>query len=286
MSYLDYARRGANSPLRYGLGVTLTLALTIAIGVALTVVLQIFHLLPANFAAMAQDASHPETFYPVTAVVFLLLLIGCMAAARIVHGKRPGDIFGDWRWSAFAGGFLLWLVVVVAGALIDYLITPAGFSITLSRETPKLALLALGGLAIQTLAEEFIFRGYLTQGLLLAIKRPLPTALVSGMIFGAVHIPNGIPQAANATLFGIVMALLAIRMRGIAFTYGLHLANNFAAAVVLVSSNDVFHGSPAIFTQNTPRLMWWDAVVGTLGLVLVAAWMLRPRRQAGPAPQT
>jgi len=50
------------------------------------------------------------------------------------------------------------------------------------------------GAAIQTFAEEFVFRGYLTQGLLVATRRTIPTVLISGALFGAMHIPNGLPQ--------------------------------------------------------------------------------------------
>jgi membrane protease YdiL (CAAX protease family) len=131
-------------------------------------------------------------------------------------------------------------------------------------------LVAVGALAIQTFAEEFVFRGYLTQGLLLATRRRVPTALISGLLFGALHIPNGAPQAASATLFGIVLALIAIRSGGIAFTYGLHLANNLFGAVVVVSASDAFHGSPGFFTQDAPGLLWWDAAFGGVALVAVA----------------
>jgi hypothetical protein len=72
--------------------------------------------------------------------------------------------------------------------------------------------------------------------------------------------------------------VIAIRTGGIAFTYGLHLANNVFGAVVLISSGDAFHGSPGVITQSTPGLMWWDVGVGAVGLLAVAAWVIFPRR--------
>ena len=134
---------------------------------------------------------------------------------------------------------------------------------------------ALAGLAIQVFAEEVIFRGHITQGLLVAIRKPLPAALLSGIIFGAIHIPNGAPQAASATAFGVLLALIAIKTRGIAFTSGLHLVNNFFGAVVVVSAGDVFRGSPGLFSQDTPHLMWWDMGVGILLLLVVAFFVHR-----------
>ncbi len=142
----------------------------------------------------------------------------------------------------------------------------------------------LGEILVQTFGEEFIFRGYLTQGFLLALKKPLPAAIASGLLFGSVHIPNGIPQALNATVFGIVCALIAIRTGGIALTFGLHLANNYFGAVVVVSGADVFKGSPGIITQTTPQLIWWDLCIAVAALA-GALWLIfrRPYFTSAPA---
>lgn len=282
--YLAYALRGRNAAWRYIVAVP-TAFFVMALGVTVIVVLQGAHLLSFDFAGGLQDPSQPARFYPATGILFGLLLVGFVAAARIVHGKRFTDVIGAWRWRGFVQGLALWIPVLLASTLIDFLIAPGGFTVTANAQTPKLALLALSGLAIQTFAEEFVFRGYVTQGLLAATRRTIPTALISGALFGAMHIPNGLPQAVSATVFGVVLAAIAIRTGGIAFTAGLHLANNLFGAVVLVSAGDAFRGSAGILTQNTPQLMWWDTAVGAVGLLLVAAWVWRgastPRVPAG-----
>jgi membrane protease YdiL (CAAX protease family) len=154
-------------------------------------------------------------------------------------------------------------------------LAPAGFSISATARTPQLALWALIGLAPQVFAEEFIFRGYLTQGLLLATRRPPLAALFSGLVFGAMHIPNGWPQALGATLFGILLAWLAIRTGGIAFTTGLHLINNWFGAVIVVSAGDVFRGVPGLLTQTTPQLMWWDTALSSGALLALVLLLYR-----------
>ena len=88
------------------------------------------------------------------------------------------------------------------------------------------------------------------------------------------HIPNGLPQAINAVWFGIVCAYLAIRTAGIALTFGIHLANNYFGAIVLVSAGDVFKGLPGLFVQNTPQLAWWDLALSILALAALP-WVLR-----------
>jgi len=281
--YLAFAARGKNAWWRYVLCPILAVVLTTLMLIAVGVVLMVAHLLPPDWAAQAQNPKSFFAFYISLVASFGGLTLGLMLAMWWVHGKRPSDVIGQWRWSFFAWGLGIWLLVQLVLSGIDFLIAPKGFSISADAGTLPLAGVALAGILIQTFAEEFIFRGYLTQGLMLALKKPLPTAVVSGLLFGALHIANGWPQALNATIFGMVCALLAIRTGGLALSWGLHLANNYFGAVAVVSASDVFKGSPGLITQATPQLMWWDVFLGVLALVVVP-WLVFRRRYFSAAP--
>jgi membrane protease YdiL (CAAX protease family) len=271
--FLEFASRGRNDWWRYLLSPALAMLLTMMIGVGLTLLLVFTHALPAGFAAQIQQPENVAPFFLGLAVTFGLLTACLMLGNRIVHRKRPGDVIGRWRWKFFAFGFVIWIVVQSLLTSVDFLIAPHGFALSASHGTVSLAGVALVGILVQTFAEEFIFRGYATQGLLLVLKKPLRAAVVSGLLFGAVHIPNGIPQALNATVFGIVCALIAIRSGGIALTAGLHLANNYFGAVIVVSGSDVFHGSPGVISQITPQLIWGDICLAAVALGAVG-WLV------------
>lgn len=283
MTYLDYAARGRNAGWRYVLALVLGFVFAIVVGGLALLPPQIAGLLKEDWILAAQDPGQPVTFFLFNGAVFGLLLAGVAFGAWWVQKKKPGDLLGWWSWRLFGLGAAIWLVALTAAALIDFAIAPSGFRFTAGAATPQLAIAALVGLAFQTFAEEYIFRGHITQGLLLALRKPLPAALVSGLVFGAVHIPNGAPQAASATVFGVIMSMIAIRTGGIAFTSGLHLVNNFFGAVVLVSAGDAFRGSPGLFSQDTPHLMWWDMAVGSVALVLVALLVRGARWLPAPA---
>lgn len=274
-TYAEFAARGRNAAWRYALTLALTLVFAIAGGAILIFVLQAARLLPADFTDHLLVPDNPNAFFLANAALFGLLLASMAAAIMIVHRKAFGDVVGLWRWERFLAGAGLWIGAMIAMALIDFAIAPDGFSLSADHRTGLLVLTAIPALAIQTFAEEFIFRGYVTQGILLAVRRIVPTALISGVIFGALHIPNGGPQAISATIFGTVLALVAIRTNGLAFAFGLHMANNLFAAVVLVSGNDVFKGAPGLFSQTTPQLMWWDTVIAALALCVVAVIAVR-----------
>jgi uncharacterized protein len=100
-------------------------------------------------------------------------------------------------------------------------------------------------------------------------------AVVSGLMFAALHIPNGAPQAVNALVLGIALSLIAIHTGSLAFGWGLHLVNNLFGAVIVVSGSDVFRGSPGVLIQTAPQLLWWDVIAACLATVLLTIYVLK-----------
>lgn len=278
-AFAGFAARGANSWWRYLVCAVLAFALWIAFLVVVAFAIARLNLGPSNLAAELTSPSDPIPFFLSTGVLFASLTAAFAVASRWLLRKSFMDLVGAWRWRRFLSGAAIWSVLIVVSTLADVLLQPKGFSVTAGAGTAALAGAALVGLGAQTFAEEWIFRGWLTQGLYLAVgRRAWPAAVLSGLIFGAAHIPNGWPQAASAACFGVAAAWLAIRTGGIAFTLGLHLVNNLFGAVVVVSASDVFKGSPGLFTQNTSGLMWWDVAVEIASLALVVGLVMRSRR--------
>jgi membrane protease YdiL (CAAX protease family) len=281
--FLDLARRGKTTWWRYPAAIVLAIVLWLLLCVFGIVAFELAGAVPADISQQLTQPKHIETFYGGTGLLFGGLLVAMAVAVRLLHGKRFSDIVGIWSWRRMAIGAGLWLAVCVVAGGLDYLIQPAGFSATAGAATITLTLWAVPSLTVQTFTEEFIFRGYVTQGLLLATRRPFVAAVLSGLAFAALHIPNGWPQAASAAAFGVITALIAMRTAGIALTFGLHLVNNLFGAVVLVSANDVFRGSPALITQSTPQLQWLDAVAPFVALI-AALWLSGRGPRLSPRP--
>jgi membrane protease YdiL (CAAX protease family) len=233
-------------------------------------------ILPHDLAQQLQSPTNPWTFFFAIAIAFAASGGGLAAAAALIQRKRPGDIIGAWHWRLFMGGLLAWLAVQVILSGIDFVLAPSGFSLTRGA-MPVLAFWTFSAILVQTFTEEFVFRGFITQGIVLVLPHPVLAACVSGLIFGAIHIPNGWPQAINAVWFGIICAFIAIRTGGIALTSGIHLANNYFGAMGVVSGVDVFKGSPGLLIQNTPQLQWWDLILAILALAALP-WLLQKLR--------
>jgi CAAX protease family protein len=285
--FLAYASRGKNAWWRYLVVCISAIAIMMALLTVVTLALFVTGKLGSKAVEAIQHPTAPAPFFLWNvAGTFGALIIGLAVSAYFIQGKRPADLIGNWRWRLFAVGFGAWTLVQTAATAIDYLLAPHAFSVTVSHATAALALFAAIGLIVQTFTEEFIFRGYATQGIFLALKRPIPASIVSGLIFGALHYWNGIPQMISAMFFGIACSYVAIRTGGLALTAGVHLANNYFGAVVFVQTDDVFKGSAGIFTQNTPNLMWSDVAVSALAFLAFAVIVARLWPEPATAVET
>jgi membrane protease YdiL (CAAX protease family) len=275
--FLTYAAKGKTAWWRWAATLPLAVLLSGLLSTIVFIPLFLANLVPPNLQAELLQPQHPVVFFIGTGVMFGVVLLAFMAAVRLLHAKTPADLIGRWSWRLFFVGAGLWLAIQLVGSGIDYLIAPGSFAVSIGPGTGPLALASVLGLGVQTFTEEFLFRGYVTQGLLLATRRPWVAAVLSGLLFGALHYANGGPQAVNAVFFGVATAIIAIRTGGLAFTFGLHLINNIFGAVIVVSSADVFRGSPGLFTQTAPQLMKLDVLFGLIALVGVL-WFTRKLR--------
>ena len=98
-----------------------------------------------------------------------------------------------------------------------------------TRLTYVLAMTA--GLLLAAAAEEVVFRGVLLRLTALVTRRPLLLCLINGLLFSAIHIdPDPVAFVARA-LAGMVWTWAALRLGGIEFAIGAHLANNLAISL-------------------------------------------------------
>ncbi len=101
--------------------------------------------------------------------------------------------------------------------------------------------IALIAIAIQTGAEELLFRGYLQQQLAARFASPVVWAVLPALIFGLLHFDpasaggNVWLVVGSAALFGLMAADLTARSGSIGAAWGFHLANNMFALTVIAT---------------------------------------------------
>jgi len=174
---------------------------------------------------------------------FIGMALGAWAAARLLHKRGWRSLFG--RPAVVLRDFALGVaVMLVVGGGLGLTFLP--FLPSLEPGTPlpvwlMFLPLALLGIALQTAAEELVFRGYLQQQLAARFASPLVWMVLPSVLFGMAHYAptemgaNTWLVVAVTGLFGLIAADLTARTGALGLAWGLHFANN-CLAILLISA--------------------------------------------------
>jgi membrane protease YdiL (CAAX protease family) len=236
---------------RTALGLALVVALWIAASIA--VVFGAARLLgrPAAEVAAANTFATASAYF----LTFLGFHIGLALVLPLLHRRGYTSLFGParrltLRHYARGAGVTLGLAAALYGLMgLERLVLPAGVSPPLQLHQPPLAWLAvvipaLALIAMQTLAEEALFRGYLLQQLRARFRSPLIWAVLPSLAFGALHYDaatygaiNASAYVLNAAVLGTLAAFITLRTGNLAAAAGLHFGNNAALVAVGLKGN-------------------------------------------------
>ena len=206
----------------------------------------------------------PNTTLFLMLLIFVSTMIGIVLVVKYLHKLKMIDITTsrdkvDWQRIFFS--FSLWSSFTVLSTLAFYISSPESFVLNF-KLVPFLILLLISFtlLPIQTSAEEYIFRGYLMQGLgLLAKNRWFPLVTTS-LMFGLMHILNPEVQKMGYIIMvyyigtGFFLGIITLMDDGMELALGFHAANNITAAL-LVSSDWSALKTESIFKDiSTPSV--------------------------------
>lgn len=221
----------------------------------------------------------------------ILTLLAAVVAVVIVLHRRP------WRtlvtpypridWRRIAEGAAVWVVLSLAGAVVEHLLYPGRYAwvLDLQRWLP-FVLAALLLTPLQCAAEELLFRGYVLQTLGRLLRRPPVLALLSSAVFTLPHLYNpevaayGLAiMAANYFVMGLFLAAVALRDGRLELAIGAHAGNNLLLAVIFRYDDSVFE-TESVFTAGALDPVY-SLVTLVLGALLFYAWFFwKPRTHA------
>ncbi|MBM2575160.1 CPBP family intramembrane metalloprotease [Jannaschia sp. Os4] len=227
---------------------------------------------------------------------FAGMMIGPMLAARLLHARSGRSLFGPGTGRAFVPALLITLGLF--GAILLILPQPFALVPNLPPGAWAVALVpALAGLALQTGAEEVLFRGYLQQQLAARFRHPLVWMGLPSVLFGLGHF-DPTSQGANAwlivaatTLFGLVAADLTRATGSIGAAWGFHMANNMTAMLVLAVDGPLsglaLYVTPfdAADTETLRPLIAQDMIVTVIAWALLRLWFAKRGRSSGTTPR-
>ena len=275
MSFIDKAKEGNTSFSSYFLGIVLIISVFLLGSYFLILDLQ------WNFGIESFDGISQKEIVRILGnnrflawliVPFLFVALFLVIHTKFVHKRTVLSIFSgrenfDWKRVLFS--FSLLFSVLSLFLFIQYLSSDSLiFQFDLQKFIP-LFFIAIFLLPIQTSCEELLFRSYILQGIKMRTKKNSIAVLISGIMFGAIHIGN--PEIAKIgyhiivyyMLVGVFLALISLFDNGIELALGYHAANNVFAALMITNNWQAFQ-TDAVFMDISDPGMGLDTIIGIL----------------------
>lgn len=292
MHFIENILRKDNASWKYILtfvGAFLASNLIGAIPLLIVIFVQIFKTGNVLSAEMLQNLDFSAIGISENLFLLLILIpfaVGLLAAVLFVkylHRRSFSETINGTntiRWKRIFTGFAVWLGFMFVYLAISYTIMPENFVIKFNiRAFIPLFFISLIFIPLQTTFEEFLFRGYLAQGVGAWTKNRWLVVVIPAILFGLMHFANTevltygfwetIPQY---ILFGLIFGFFSVLDDGIELAMGIHAANNIFACLFVTFDASSLKTS-AIFQQQTVN-SWEDTtgllIMGLLALLLFA----------------
>ncbi len=208
------------------------------------------------------------------------LALGAALAARFLHRRRLGSLFGspatvmrDFIVAAALVGVAQGVALALWTIIYD---AEPGMDIAIWLLLLPFSLLAV---LLQTGAEELAFRGYLQQQLAARFQSPFIWMLVPSLGFGLAHY-SSLVAGGNAWLFvagtvcfGLAAADLTARTGSIGAAWGFHFANN-TVALLIIGLKGMVPGLALFVTPFSAKDPEGGLMIALVLLTLGVAWLL------------
>lgn len=189
--------------------------------------------------------------------VFVVLLISAIFLIKKLHNRSFSEIVNGRkkiRWNRFWVGVFIWGTISLIYIMYDYISNPTNFKLQFNLMS-FIPLFFISFILIpwQTTCEEFMFRGYLAQGIGAWTRSRWLAIIIPALLFGLLHFANPevkefgfwvtMPQYIG---FGLLFGLISVLDDGIELAMGMHAINNILASLVTTHKASAFQTS-AIF---------------------------------------
>jgi membrane protease YdiL (CAAX protease family) len=238
----------------------------------------------------------------VTAVAIPVVWLAWGAA----HGMRIGwssSVLGRLRWRLFPSYVGLALLTIGAAIGLSLALAVAGgWEVTDPVESYGwLVVVVLLTTPLQSAAEEYIFRGYLSQAIAAWVRAPragaISAAVVTAALFSLAHLPPDLPTFLQYFLVGLAASAVVWLTGGLEAAIALHAVNNVVIFVLVGAMGEDVTAA----TEAQAGVPWLDVLLVLVALsafvalvarscgrlrpeTRTAAVDLRPPLQAGPTP--
>ena len=171
----------------------------------------------------------------------------------------------DWRRILFS--FTLWSVLTIVITGISIFLSPEEYVLNFRWE-PFLYLfvIVLFLIPLQTSFEEYLFRGYMMQGIGIMAKNRWVPLVVTSVLFGLMHMGNPEVEEMGMGIMvyyigtGFFLGILTLMDEGLELALGFHAANNMITALLVTSEGTAFQVD-AIYKSVVEPTLGFDVFV-------------------------
>ena len=279
----------------------LLFAVVYAVAAVLTLVIGVLALITAaGAAAAARGSGLTQLDLSELSAPGVLLVVNLVTAVAIpvvwlvwaaVHGMGIGwssSVLGRLRWRLFPSFTLMALATIGVSFCVSLAIAVAGGWDVTGPVASYGWLLAVVFLTtpLQSAAEEYIFRGYLSQAVAGWVRAPqtgaIVAALVSATLFSLAHGPGDVPTFLQRFAVGLAASAVVWLTGGLEAAIALHAVNN----VVIFVLAGALGQDVATDAEAAGGIPWFDVLLTLVALVAFVALVARSRRRLRPETLT
>jgi CAAX protease family protein len=238
-----------------------------------------------------QDPNVMMTVLDSNLTLFLMLLsfaiglLGVYLVVKFLH-KQPFVELTTSRkkidWGRVFFGFSLIAITTTVVTGLDYYNNPEDYVLQFDLVPfVILAIIAIIMIPLQTSFEEYLFRGYLMQGVGVLAKNKWLPLLITSVVFGGLHLANPeVDKLGNIIMIyyigtGFFLGIMTLMDEGMELALGFHAGNNLIAALLVTADWTVFKTNSVLKDISEPSA-GFDVIAPVLILypifLLIMAW--------------
>ncbi|MFT5736972.1 MAG: membrane protease YdiL (CAAX protease family) [Maribacter sp.] len=212
--------------------------------------------------------SNPFLFYML--VMFAIGLLFLFLFVKFAHKQTITALTTSRKkidWSRVLFAFVLWAVITVLFIFLEMYLSPEDYEYNFNLGPFLiLAVVAILLIPIQTSMEEYFIRGYMMQGLGVAVKNRWFPLVFTSLLFGLMHIANPEVEKIGYGILiyyigtGFFLGIITLMDEGLELALGFHAANNLTAALLVTADWTAFQTN-SVYRDISDPVLGWDVLI-------------------------
>ncbi len=181
---------------------------------------------------------------------FAIGMLGVYFVVKYLHNQPFKELTTSRKkvdWNRIMFGFGLIFFITVFLTILDFNSNPEHFEVQFQLiPFIILAIIAIVMVPIQTSFEEYLFRGYLMQGIGVLVKNKWVPLLITSLIFGGLHFFNPeVEKLGNIVMVyyigtGLFLGIITLMDEGMELALGFHAGTNLTISLLITTDWTVF----------------------------------------------